>query len=166
MSKEFTIETNTPAAATLYYPRLVTKRGTGPDDTEVTGIAIANLGAAQAELTIRAFDREGIEIRGEKITNPLSLKLPPLEQRAIIDFQLFGKDLAAQSPVGWIKLESTGKKLVGFFLAFDDSVSVIDSARTGLTATDPATVFPVLLSAALFQPFNKNPVSETLSESG
>src|SRR5204862_5892798 len=34
-SKEFTIETNVPAAATLFYPRLVTRKGTGPDDTEI-----------------------------------------------------------------------------------------------------------------------------------
>jgi hypothetical protein len=112
----FTATTNRASLGTLYYPRLVSTAGnqTSPDD--VTGIAVANLSGTEAILTFTAFDKNGEKITGPEITNPASVSVATVEQVPLVDTNLFGSGLRAESAVGWIKVESTVQKIVGFFL--------------------------------------------------
>ena len=48
----------------LLYPRLVDVGGE-PDESEITGIAMANLSEADTTLTVWAYGVTGEEIRGE-----------------------------------------------------------------------------------------------------
>jgi hypothetical protein len=121
-SLTFTIRTKEAAATTLYYPRLVS------NTTETTGIAVANLSGTDGVLTLWAFDKAGSEVKAKDITNPVSVTIKGVEQLPILDWQLFGPGLTAKSPVGWVKLESTVPKTVGFFLTFDNTLSTMDGA--------------------------------------
>ncbi|NWG14674.1 MAG: putative Ig domain-containing protein, partial [Acidobacteria bacterium] len=118
----FTIRTNKATSTALYYPRLVTNSG------ETTGIAVANLSGTDATLTLWAFDKTGSEEKGPDVTNPTSVSIKGVEQLPILDWQLFGAGLPARSPDGWVKVESTVPKVVGFFLTFNDTLSIMDGA--------------------------------------
>ncbi len=96
-------------AGTLFFPRLVSTDGTQaePDDSEYTGIAVANLGGEEAALTFTAFDKSGSLISGTGITNPATVSIKPGQQLPVVDFQLFGSTLPSLKPVGWFRMDST-----------------------------------------------------------
>jgi hypothetical protein len=116
--------------ATLYFPRLVTTDGDGgaSDSSDYTGIAVVNLGNTRASLNLTAYDALGGRIEGASIANPRSLDLEIGQQMPIVDSQVFGAGLPARAPLGWIRADSTSDKVVGFFLMFNRTLSVLDGA--------------------------------------
>jgi hypothetical protein len=130
-SYTFTITPKTAAVAQLYYPRLMTSAVTNA--TQNTGIAIANLSGNDAAITIRAFGKDGKELAGPKITNPVTLSISGVEQRAITDSQVFGYGVVEQQAIGWMKVESSESKIAGFFLVFDDNLQTLDGADVSST---------------------------------
>jgi hypothetical protein len=118
---------------TLLFPRLSTTDSTGAalDDSEYTGIGIANLDTTDATLTLTAYDTSGARISGSGIVNPASMTLRRGGQLPIVDSQIFGAGLPSRRAVGWMRLESTVKKVVGFFLTFNGSLSFLDGADVG-----------------------------------
>jgi hypothetical protein len=121
-SLSFTIRTNKASTSTIYFPRLVS---TGK---ESTGIAVANMSGTDAVLTLWAYDKTGQEVKGRDIVNPVSVSIAGVEQLPIVDWQLYGTGLPEKTPTGWVKAESTVSKVVGFFLTFNDTLSILDGA--------------------------------------
>jgi subtilisin family serine protease len=144
--------------STLYFPRLVTTDGTGktPDDSEYTGIGLVNLDNSDGILALTALDKSGSPIAGANITNPAALALTKGAQLPIVDFQVFGSGLPARKPVGWMKVESSIRKLVGFFLAFNGSLSVQDGADCS-SATLSSFIFPEIEDQGFTQIHVANP---------
>ena len=132
-SLTFAVTTNRAALTTLYYPRLVSTAGNERSPDEVTGIAVANLSDTEATLTITAFDKDGEKITGPSIKNPAPVSVGKIEQIPRVDTELLGSGLRSKSSVGWIKLESTVQKIVGFFLNFNDGLSFLDGADVSST---------------------------------
>ena len=124
------VNPNSPSAASLYYPRLVSTGGSGGalDDSEHTGIAIVNLDTSETTLRATAFDRTGAVISGSGIRNPAVMSLRAGQQLPIMDSEIFGVGLSAAKPVGWVLVESTLSKITGLFLMFNASLSVMDGA--------------------------------------
>jgi len=124
----------------LKFPRLVTKNATesegpdssenenGGDDSEFSGFAVANLGSTAGDVVFSAYDTSGALLSGNGITNPVSRRLNPGEQLPIVDAQLFGQNLPDLDPIGWVEVDSVLSKLVGFFLMFNSSVTILDGA--------------------------------------
>ncbi len=117
-------------ARSLYYPRLVTTNGSPAsfDNSEYTGIAVANLSNSTATLTFTALNRSGTALTGAGITNPSSVTLNAGQQLPIVDSQLFGAGLPNSAPMGWVRVDSTVREVAGFFLMFNGSLSVLDGA--------------------------------------
>jgi hypothetical protein len=154
MSNAMTFTTiGTPVAArTLYYPRLLSK--TGFDNN--TGIAITNTGQNIANLTLRALSTGGTDITAPNIANPVSISLSAREQLAKVDSEIFGAGLHDTNKAGWMKVESTQGDIAGFFLAFNDSVSVLDGAEVS-SATLTSLVFPEVENPGFTQIHLVNP---------
>ena len=132
-----------PPAATLVFPRLVTDSGaaSGPDRSEYTGLALANLGTGSAVLNLAAYDATGKLIAGSDIANPRSIGLSAGQQLALLDYQVFGGGLPARKPVGWISVTSTISQVVGFFLMFNGSLTTLDGADVS-SATSSSLILP------------------------
>jgi hypothetical protein len=122
-TKTFTITPAAEAKTTLLYPRLVDSGG-----AETTGVVIANLSDRATTVTAWAYDKEGNAIQGEQITNPVAMAMSSEEQQAIIDWQMFGATFSGGKD-GWLKLESTEKKVTGFFMMFNEDLTFMDGAN-------------------------------------
>jgi hypothetical protein len=114
--------------ASLIFPALVSREHSlaAPGRRALTGIGVANLDTAAATLTFTAFDKTGATIKGAGIQNPKILPLAAGQQMPRLDFQVFGDGIAAGEQAGWFRVDSTIAKVTGFFLLFDDEVSVLD----------------------------------------
>jgi hypothetical protein len=147
---------------TLYFPRFATSPGTpgAVDNSEFTGIAVVNLDpSAVATLTFTAYDKAGALIAGEGITNPAVRTLAAGAQMAVVDFQIFGAAITGKSPTGWIKVDSTVQRVVGFFLVFNGSLTVLDGADVS-GSTMSSFVLPEIEEAGLTQVHVANPNTE------
>ena len=146
----------------LFYPRLVTTDGTapGPDNSEYTGIAVANLDSVDATIRMTAFDKNGAQLSGSNITNPATRTLTKGTQLPIVDTQVFGPGLPAGNPVGWFKLESTVSKIVGFFLMFNGSLTFLDGADVSSKTVTPF-VFSEIQDPGFTQIHIANPNSQS-----
>jgi hypothetical protein len=122
-TKTFTIMPAAEAKTTLLYPRLVDSGG-----AETTGVVIANLSDRATTVTAWAYDKDGNAIQGEQITNPVAVAMSSEEQQAIIDWQMFG-EMFSGGKDGWLKLESTEKKVTGFFMMFNEDLTFMDGAN-------------------------------------
>ncbi len=131
-----------PEEPSIIYPRLAFKPGTAgrPDTTERTGIAVANLGSTKASLTFTAFDMSGAVISGPDIKNPNTLELKAGEQLPVVDFELFGSGLSTQARTGWIRLKGLVGKILGFFLMFNDNLTLLDGADVSSGAVTSAVL--------------------------
>jgi hypothetical protein len=107
----------------------------------ITGIAVANLDPAGADLTYTAFDGNGTPIRGEGIQNPISLPLAAGVQLPRMDYQIFGQGFAAANPGGWLRMDCTSPRTSAFFLLFDEALSVLDGTTASYAGTS-AFVLP------------------------
>ncbi len=140
VSKDYTLTTSalTATLTTLYYPRTTTSTaGTNPASSggiEYTGLAVANFDSAEAALIFTAFDKNGTPVAGTGIRNPAVRTLLPGEQIPVIDTQLFGDSLQSSGYAGWIRIESSMKKVAAFFLVFDASLSVLDGTNVSTAA--------------------------------
>jgi hypothetical protein len=145
-------------ATTLFYPRLITTNGSGgpTDDSQFTGIALANLDSTDATIRFTAFGTNGAPLAGAGVTNPASLSLRRGQQLPIVDVQVFGNALANQNPVGWFKVESTVPKTVGFFLMFDRTLTTQDGADVS-SNTLTSAVFPEVAPTGFTQIHVANP---------
>jgi hypothetical protein len=145
-------------ATSLYFPRLVTSDGSGgaTDDSEYTGFAIANLDTATATLTFTAYDASGALITGPGVTNPATRTLAGGQQLPVVDVQIFGAGLATLKPVGWVRVDSTVLRIVGFFLVFNGSLTTLDGADVG-SETLAGIVFPEIEDAGFTQIHIANP---------
>jgi uncharacterized repeat protein (TIGR02543 family) len=156
----FTIIPQKTPVLQLFYPRL--ESSSAANATENTGIAIANLSGKDAAITLRAFGKDGNEIAGPRITNPVALSISGVEQRAITDSQVFGSGLPEQKAVGWIKLESSEAKIAGFFLVFDNNLQTLDGADVSSEVTR-SFVFPELADVGFNQYHLANPGASAAS---
>ena len=130
--------TQSPSPAfvrTLFFPRLDT------DPNQSTGIAIVNLDSTVATLQFTAFERTGSEVGGSNISNPAIRTLNSGSQIPIIASQIFGEGLTSSRPIGWLKVESTLRKIAGFFLMFDPALNFLDGADVS-SGTLTSFVFP------------------------
>jgi len=110
---------------TMVYPRLAAGVTARPA-LEFIGIALANLDDAAAVLRLTALDKSGSQPGGTGINNPVVVNLDSGRQIPFINFQLFGDGLAAGSPIGWVRIDSTVADVSGFFLMFDGDLSLLD----------------------------------------
>ncbi len=154
----FTIQPTDEISTSLLYPRFVSTTGVDNalDDTETTGIAVANLSGSDATLTFTAYESPGTLVGGPDIVNPASIPIRSTEQIPITDSQIFGVGLSQRSTVGWIKLESTVKNIVGFFLSFNDSLSILDGADVSSEALT-SFVLPEIESEGFTEVHVSNP---------
>jgi hypothetical protein len=130
--------------ANFYFPRIVsrTRSAENFDDSLYDGIAVVNLDPTDtASLTLTAYDSQGTQIAGDGITNPATMSLGPGSQQAVVDTQLFGQALADRDTIGWMRVDSTAAGVVGFFLMFNSSLTLLDGADVG-RATTKSFVFP------------------------
>jgi hypothetical protein len=125
---------------TLIYPRLTGTGGGASGLPEFTGVALANLDEAAALLRMQAVDASGSSPEGTGISNPVLVTLSPLHQMPFIEFELFGSGLAAASPMGWAKIESTVAGVSGFFLLFDGNLTLLDGGKANLIPIDSAVL--------------------------
>ncbi len=142
----------------LYFPRLASDYGDpfGTDRSEYTGIAVANLSASAESQTFTAFRQNGELIAGVGITNPNSMLIDPGEQLPMLDFQVFGRALPVQRPVGWFKMETAARDVAGFFLMFNQSLSFLDGADVSST-TLQSIVVPEIEEGGFTQIHAANP---------
>jgi hypothetical protein len=153
-SQAFTITPAKPGLLQLFYPRLLSS--TNSSASNETGIAIANLSGKDAAITFHAYDQQGNLIAGPDITNPVSVALSAIEQRAITGSQVFGPGMTLRNSVGWMKLESSETKVAGFFLVFDNDLQTLDGADVSSTVMS-SFVFPEIEGLGFNQLHIANP---------
>ena len=144
---------------TLLFPRLASSArssGSGPDDSEYTGIAFTNLGSQAGTVSFTAFDKTGSPVAGSGITNPAGLAIGPGQQLAVVDYQVFGQTLPAQKPVGWFRMESSAGGLAGFFLMFNETLSILDGTDVSSQAA-VSYVLPEIEAGGFTQVHAVNP---------
>ncbi len=117
MSADFTFTT---AQLSLFLPqlRLVTNA--------YTGIALSNFDQTPATLNLTAFDQTGSQVQGNNLTNPVTVTLGAGAQLPVIVDQIFGPGISTIWQSGWSFLNSSTPRLAGFFLTFDDALSLMD----------------------------------------
>jgi hypothetical protein len=115
----------------LYYPDIPSRLSginAAQNSDQYTGIALSNLDGGDATLIFTAYDASGALLSGAGITNPVTRVLRPGEQMPILDVQLFGNTSTA-GPPGWIQVDSSTAKVCGFFMTFDNGLSLLDGAE-------------------------------------
>lgn len=138
----FTTKSDLDEPTTLALPRILTETADdAPYVESYTGIALVNLDIQPANLTFTAIDTSGNAIAGPDISNPVSRVLNPDGQIPLNDGQLFGKGIATSRSTGWIKLESTTTKVRGFFLIYNNVLTLLDGANAS-SGTVSSAIFP------------------------
>ena len=112
-----------------------------PGGRLITGIAVANLDPAEAELTYTAFDSNGSAMYGEGIRNPISLPLAGGAQLPRMDHQIFGDGFGAANQGGWLRVDCTSPVTSAFLLLFDEALTVLDGTSASFAGTS-AFVLP------------------------
>ncbi len=119
LSADFTFTT---ATLSLFLPQLSLV------SNAYTAMALTNFDQTPASLNLTAFDGTGANIQGTNITNPVTTTLNSATQLPIIVDQLYGPGISSIWPLGWSFINSSTARLVGFFLTFDDALSLMDGA--------------------------------------
>ena len=114
----------------LIFPALVPRTGSVFETTRAVfaGLAVANLGSSPTSLTLTAFDQTGRLPAGPDVVNPKiwPASLAAGEQMAKMEFEIFGPGLPAENGAGWIRLDDSTGRAAGFFLIFNDVVTLLD----------------------------------------
>ena len=97
---------------------------------QFTGIAFTNPINLEVTLQLEAFGFDGVSVAGSDITNPTSLTLPALAQRAVLLEELFGSGINT-AEVETIRARSRRSRTVSLFLLGDNSSTFLDGATTG-----------------------------------
>ena len=116
------------AASSLVFPRLSSEPNT------VTGLAISNLSAERATVTLTAYGTDGTVLSGSGITNPATLTIPAEQQAARLLSEIFHGAFPS-STIGWVRITSPTDGLTGFFLFLDGSLTEMDGADLPEAAT-------------------------------
>ncbi len=116
------------AASSLVFPRLSSEPNT------VTGLAISNLSAETATVTLTAYGTDGTVLSGSGITNPATLTIPAEQQAARLLTEIFHGAFPS-STIGWVRITSPTDGLTGFFLFLDGSLTEMDGADLPEAAT-------------------------------
>jgi len=131
VSPDYTFSTTGQAfPRTLYYPRLSTGSDAPPGSLaqEFVGLGIANLDPQTATVRFTAYNAAGEVVTGAGITNPVTRELASGRQLPVVDVDLFGTNLRESAAAGWVKIESSVEKLIGFFLMFNGTLTELDGA--------------------------------------
>jgi hypothetical protein len=99
-----------------------------PDEENWTGIALTNTGLGSADLTFTALDSEGNALAGPQIVNPATLRIYGGNQLARLDTEIFGNGILQSDPNSWIRVESSGPGISGFYLMFNNDVTLMDGS--------------------------------------
>ena len=124
--------TGLQAASSLIFPRISSEPET------LTGLAISNLSAETATVTLTAYGTDGTVLTGPGFTNPATLTIPAHEQAARLLPEIFAGSLPT-SAVAWVHLTSPTDGLTGFFLILDGTLTELDGAD--LPEAGPQIVF-------------------------
>ena len=101
----------------------------GESENEQTGFAVVNLSNRTATLSFSGYDRSGVLVSGADITNSKSVTLRAGEQMSFLASQVFGSGSVARNLLGYVNLDSNVSELLGLFLVFSNSGSVLDGAE-------------------------------------
>ncbi len=115
--------TFTTAAFSLFLPQLSLVTNS------YSAIAVSNFDQTPATLNLTALDGTGAYVQGSNITNPVTVSLNAGSQLPLIVDQLFGPGISSIWPLGWSFINSSTTRLAGFFLTFDDTLSLMDGAN-------------------------------------
>ncbi len=120
VSGDFTFTT---ATLSLFLPQLSLVANS------YTAIALTNFDQTPATLNLTAFDGTGANVQGSNITNPVTTTLNAGTQLPVIVDQLYGPGISSIWPLGWSLINSSTIRLAGFFLTFDDALTLMDGAN-------------------------------------
>lgn len=109
------------AQSVLNFPRL------SSDSSVFTGIAIVNPNDADASVTLTAYGADGIPLKGNGVSNPVTITVPGGQQYSKLTLELFGASLPASS-AAWFQATSVSSDLTGFFLVLNPTVTFMDGA--------------------------------------
>lgn len=98
------------------------------EDGTFTGFAFLNAGTATAALSITALDKTGAALQYDGMTNPATLVLKPGAQFPVMDDQLWAFPPGEKAKMGWFRVDSLIQRVLGFTLAFDGMLQVLDGA--------------------------------------
>jgi hypothetical protein len=115
------------ADSVLNFPRLSSADGL------LTGVAIVNPTSAEAKVAITAYGADGIALKGDGVTNPVSITIPAGQQFSKLTSEIFGSALP-DSSAAWFQASSSTDNLTGFFLFLNPSLSLMDGADVPVTA--------------------------------
>ncbi|MDA2933641.1 hypothetical protein MYX82_04800 [Acidobacteria bacterium AH-259-D05] len=97
---------------------------------QFTGIAFTNPADFEVRVLLEAFRPNGESLTGPDITNPVTLTLPALAQRAVLLEELFGSGIGT-AEVGTIRARSRRSRTVSLFLLGDENSTFLDGATAG-----------------------------------
>ncbi len=161
-----TYANDTNVKLVLYYPSMSSphrkKKAADQSDNEYTSIALTNLDSSEATVTFTAYNADGVQLSGTGITNPVTTILQAGEQVPIIDVQLFGNAIKSAGPLGWIELDSSTTKLVGFFMVFDNQLTFLDGADISSSLVS-SFVLPEIAGQDFTEVLLSNPNTATAS---
>jgi hypothetical protein len=80
-------------------------------------------------------------------------------QLPILDWQIFGNGLRSRTSPGWFQLDSTTSQTVGFFLTYNENLTVLDGAIAP-SSTTSSFIFPEIESEGFTRFHIANPNSE------
>ncbi len=110
------------------------------NNNRYTGIAVANWGAAPADVLFTAYDNSGNAIATPgNIINPRMMTIAPRAQIAVVAEQMHGLSLSDPHN-GWIRAQSTSSQVTGFFLDGNSAQTILTGAVAG-RQTDTALTF-------------------------
>ncbi len=115
-----------------------------------TGVAAANFDQSGAVLSFTAFDGMGAEVQGSNLTNPATIALSTGAQVPLVVDQIFGPGISGIWPLGWTVIDSFTTHIAGFFLTFDDALSLMDGANIS-----PSTLASSVLPESISQGYTK-----------
>ncbi|MBI4474888.1 MAG: hypothetical protein HY646_19615, partial [Acidobacteria bacterium] len=117
------------AETKLIFPRILLQSG------KFSGVAIANPSSTEAEITLTAYNPDGILYSGQGVVNPQKAKISPNSQYSQVATQIFGASGAGTNPL-WMEVTSSVDGLTGFFLDGNDALDYLDGADLVGTGSD------------------------------
>ncbi len=126
----FLLRISTAQSATdLIFPRVIIQKD------HWTGIAIANTGTAEAEVTLTAHNLDGTLFAGTGVANPVVSRIAPGSQYVRLAWQvLTAPNSLTSSPIPtrlWLEVTSPSDGLTGFFLEGHDGKDGIPDYLAG-----------------------------------
>ncbi|MEE2821875.1 MAG: hypothetical protein VYA53_02720 [Acidobacteriota bacterium] len=99
-------------------------------DGQFTSIAFTNPSSHAVKVQLDVFAPDGVAVTGSNITNPVTLTLSALEQKAMLLEEIFGSGIKT-AVVGTIRARTRRSRTVSFFMQGDNNSVFLDGATTG-----------------------------------